>query len=47
MPLPWDGEPCEVARWRTDQMHPDRHGTRQCALYALLSTWRSPGSLNR
>ena len=35
--LPWDGEPYEIADWRTAKVHPDHHIQCQQALYSVPS----------
>ena len=35
--LPWDGEPYEIARWRTAKVHQDHHIQCQQALYSVPS----------
>ena len=39
--LPWDGEPYEIADWRTAKVHPDHHVACQYALYSVERTFRS------
>ena len=41
--LPWDGEPYDVADWRTAKVHPDHHISCQYALYSVPSTICLPG----
>lgn len=42
--LPWDGDPYEVADWRTATVHPDHHISYRYALYSAPSTTCPPGS---
>ena len=41
--LPWNGEPYEVAHWRTLKVHPDHHIQFQQALYSVPSVACPPG----
>ena len=41
--LPWDGEPYEIADWRTAKVHPDHHIQCQQALYSVPSDRCPPG----
>ncbi|MYC33520.1 MAG: IS21 family transposase [Chloroflexi bacterium] len=41
--LPWDGEPYEIAHWRTLKVHPDHHVQCQQALYSVPSDLCPPG----
>ena len=41
--LPWDGEPYEIAHWRTAKVHPDHHVACQYALYSVPASLCSPG----
>ena len=40
---PWDGEPYEIARWRTVKVHPDHHVACQYALYSVPAALCPPG----
>jgi transposase len=42
--LPWDGEPYDVADWRTATVHPDHHIAYRYAIYSAPSTNCPPGS---
>ena len=35
--IPWDGEPYDIAHWRTAKVHPDHHVACQYALYSVPS----------
>ena len=41
--IPWDGEPYEIAHWRTLKVHPDHHVQCQQALYSVPSDLCPPG----
>ncbi len=41
--LPWDGEPYEIAHWRTAKVHQDHHIQCQQALYSVPSDVCPPG----
>ena len=41
--LPWDGEPYEIAHWRTAKVHPDHHVACQYALYSVPASLCPPG----
>ena len=41
--LPWDGEPYEIADWRTAKVHPDHHVACQYALYSVPASICPPG----
>ena len=41
--LPWDGEPYEIADWRTAKVHPDHHIQCHQALYSVPSDRCPPG----
>ena len=41
--LPWNGEPYEIAHWRTLKVHPDHHIQCQLALYSVPSVACPPG----
>ncbi len=41
--LPWDGEPYEIAHWRTAKVHQDHHIQCQQALYSVPPDVCPPG----
>ena len=41
--LPWDGEPYEIAHWRTAKVHQDHHVQCQQSLYSVPSALCPPG----
>ena len=41
--IPWDGEPYEIADWRTAKVHPDHHIQCLQALYSVPSALCPPG----
>ena len=41
--IPWDGEPYEIADWRTAKVHPDHHLQCRQALYSVSSARCPPG----
>ena len=41
--IPWDGEPYEIADWRTAKMHQDHHVQCRQALYSVPSALCPPG----